>query len=69
MEMKGVKSSNLNAVGYDEDNKVLAVLFNDGNLYEYSDVPKETYEAMINAGSVGSYFHKNVRTSFNFKKM
>jgi len=41
IEMKAVKSSNVSAVGYDEENKTLQVKFRSGGIYQYMDVQPE----------------------------
>ena len=55
MELQFVESSMIQAFGYDEDNKALLVIFNSGKTYQYSDVPQETYEELLEADSKGSY--------------
>ena len=56
MKRQAVDSSNLASVGYDEENEILEVEFNHGGVYQYYDVPKEEYEALMNANSLGSFF-------------
>lgn len=69
MKMNAVKSSNIGAIGYDAGSGKLRVSFNDGALYEYSDVPQGTYDSLMAAPSVGSYFHRNVRTVYSYSKL
>jgi hypothetical protein len=59
--MKTVKSSNIRAVGYDPEIKVLAVEFSSGGVYHYPDIEPHHHEAMIGADSVGGYFHKHIK--------
>ena len=61
MERKAVQSSNLKSVGYDITTKILEVEFLDGSIYQYSRVPLNIYEGLINAVSKGKYFWKNIR--------
>lgn len=68
IKMQSVSSSNLVSVGYDEDSKTLRVVFKNGSTYDYSSVPQRTYEDLLNAESIGSYFHNNIRSDFSFKK-
>ncbi|MDD5650844.1 MAG: KTSC domain-containing protein [Candidatus Nanoarchaeia archaeon] len=67
--MCSVKSSNINKIGHDEHSQVLRVEFSNGNLYEYYDVKKEIYEKLQKAESVGSFFSKNIRNSYKYKKL
>ena len=61
MEMQPVSSSNLAAVGYDEESSTLRVEFLNGTSYEYYNVPKEVFEDLLNAGSKGQYFNSNIK--------
>ena len=56
-----VESSNLAAVGYVEDERVLYVTFRNGNEYRYFDVPPEKYAGIFEAPSAGAYFHSEIR--------
>jgi len=64
MDMRPVASSNLSAVGYDEDNLKLRVTFRSGKTWEYNGVERETYTALMNAGSIGSAFHRMIRDQY-----
>lgn len=69
MEKTRVDSSNLYAIGYDEEIKVLEVEFNSGQVYEYYNVPKVIYSALMSAASHGQYFSQNIRTSYKYKRI
>ncbi|ASC69462.1 hypothetical protein XM38_003890 [Halomicronema hongdechloris C2206] len=60
MELQFVESSMIQAFGYDEDNETLLVIFNSGKTYQYSEVPKETYEGLLESDSKGSYMRSFV---------
>lgn len=62
--MEEVQSSNLAAIGYDADSKCLQVRFLNGALWRYHTVPQSAYEGLQTAGSVGSYFHKYIRSVY-----
>jgi hypothetical protein len=70
-EIKRVKveSSNIAEVGYDEDSKTLVVLFNNGRLYSYDEVPKKVYDDFLVAQSKGKYFIANVRGKYDYRKI
>lgn len=59
-----VSSSNLASVGYDMTSSVLEVEFKNGSVYQYLNVPRGTYDALLGAASVGGYFNANVRDVF-----
>ena len=69
MNRKKVDSSNLVSVGYDAANEILEIEFNHGGIYQYFDVPKEEYEALMSAGSHGSYFYNNIRDVYDYQKL
>lgn len=62
--MQPVKSSNIESVGYDDDTKTLKIKFKSGGTHHYADVDKLTYERLLSAQSIGSYFHTNIRNKF-----
>ena len=68
-EMYPVKSSSLRAVGYDDESGDLFVQFNNESLYVYKSVPRSCMKEMIQAKSFGSYFYKNVRTSYDYEQV
>jgi len=63
MKMTNVESSNIAAVGYDEETKELRIEFNSGKTYSYQDVPKELATDLLYADSVGRYFHAHIRNA------
>ena len=54
MHRDPVDSSSINSVGYDPKRQILEVEFVDGDVYQYFDVPQQTYEAFVQAESLGS---------------
>lgn len=65
MELVPVVSSNLAAVGYDAIQNILFVKFKGKEtIYPYYGVPVETYEEMMAAPSIGSYYAKNIKGRF-----
>jgi KTSC domain len=69
MQRKSVSSSNLAAVGYNEKEQILEIEFNHGGVYQYFNVPKEEHEALMSAGSHGSYFYHNIRGCYEYDKL
>jgi hypothetical protein len=69
MEMKSVKSSNIQSVGYDPATKTLRVEFSSGSTYEYPGVSAETHAGLMKADSCGAYFAKHIRKSYTGKKL
>ena len=67
-EMTYVDSSNIEAVGYDDDRQELHVQFLPGGYYIYSNVPRETFDDFINAPSKGSFLNREVKGVYQFTK-
>jgi len=69
-----VKSSNIARVAYDEKDKELYVMFhseyNDKlpvRKYSYLNVSKKTFNNLLNAESVGSYFNTKIKPNHDFR--
>jgi len=69
MEMIPVTSSNIAAIGYDEDSQTLQVEFNNGSNYQYFDVPERVFSELRNAGSVGAYLASNIKGIYRFSRV
>jgi hypothetical protein len=67
IKMLPVQSSNIRAVGWDND--VLLVTFHSGSTYKYDDVPEEIYRALLSAPSKGKYFCKNIRMAYDYEQV
>jgi hypothetical protein len=66
VKMIPVVSSSIQEVGYDEIENQLHVRFVTGALYAYMHVPKELFQELINAESVGKYFAEHVKKQYDF---
>ena len=67
MKRKTVESSQIKAVGYDENALILEIEFKSGSVYQYDRVPASVAACMMDAGaveSVGTYFGANVKDRF-----
>ncbi|MEN9518110.1 MAG: hypothetical protein RLZZ381_698, partial [Cyanobacteriota bacterium] len=53
---------------YDADKQTLRVVFNNGSIYKYSDVPEKIYQELKTTGSVGQYFNSQIRDKFGFDR-
>jgi hypothetical protein len=50
----------LHAVGYDRETRTLEVVFNDGGIYLYQDVPRGVYAGLMASKSKGQYMQREV---------
>lgn len=60
-----VSSSMLVSVGYDATNKVLEIEFTDGQIYDYQNVPQETFNDLMSSTSKGHYFRGSIKNQFS----
>lgn len=58
MKRIAVDSSSLRELGYDPEEQALEVLFHNGSLYRYEQVPAEAVQALLQADSLGTYFNQ-----------
>lgn len=63
-----VTSSNIAAVGHDPSTNELHVQFKSGGTHIYSGVTAEDHNDLIAAESIGSHFHRHIRTRPSRKK-
>lgn len=68
-EMIKVSSSNVDEIGYDEQNQIVYVRFLNGSLYIYKGVPKHEFEGLKNAPSIGSYLHRNFKNVYPYERI
>jgi KTSC domain len=59
-EMVPVKSSAIKAAGYDPRRRKLYIRFPSGDVYDYCDVPRELFDALIKADSPGRFFSDHI---------
>lgn len=69
MERTPITSTNIRAVGYDEDSQTLEVEFNDGSVYQYAGVPIGEHEGLMNADSKGKYHNANIKKRYSYVKL
>lgn len=64
-----VQSSNLKAVGYDRDAKLLQVDFKNNTSYQYAEVPPDLFADLLRADSVGSYLAQQIKPYYTATKL
>jgi hypothetical protein len=69
MERVNVISSNINSVGYEESSNTLEIEFKSGSIYQYSNIPQEVYNELLQASSIGRYFIRNIRDTYRSYKI
>lgn len=66
MHRSHVSSTAIASVGYDDRSSVLEVEFASGAVYDYLNVPKKVYHALLKAPSKGSFVSRRVRDRYPF---
>lgn len=69
MDYVPVSSTNIAAIAYDGDGRILGVQFTTGGEYWYHGVPHSVYQGFLGAGSKGSYFGTFVRNAYACAKV
>lgn len=67
--MLSIKSSNVDAIGYDSDANELHVKFRSGGHYIYSAVPPELFDEVKSSDSIGRFLSKRVKGAFEARKL
>lgn len=58
-------SSNIDILGYDRDSKTLYVEFHSsGTVYTYEGVEESTFDMLVNADSVGSFYARHIKGTY-----
>ncbi len=67
MKRKSISSSHLKSIGYNTSTKILEIEFQNGDIYQYFDVPSKCYLELLGASSAGKYFNENIKGLYDFK--
>lgn len=69
MYRQPVSSSNIAAIGYDQAMQILEVEFLNGSVYQYLNVPPPVHQALMAAGSHGTYLNSQIKGHYQFRKL
>lgn len=64
-----VKSSNVASLGYDSAKKMVEVEFNNGDIYQYNNVPQSQYDRIMMSESIGRAIHAVLRGKYSYRKV
>jgi hypothetical protein len=64
-----VQSKLLASMAYNHDQAKLQLEFRDGTVYQYFQVPRQTYQSLLQADSKGTYFNRRIRTVFRCARL
>ena len=63
-----VESSMVDSVGYDEEHRLLQVMFTSGQVYCYQDVPPEVFQDLLEAESKGRYMRAHIIDFYPYRR-
>lgn len=69
MHRQPVTSSNIAEIGYDEASRTLEILFRNGSIYQYFDVPTQEHRALMIASSHGQYLNAHIKGRYRYARV
>jgi len=69
VDRQPVKSRILRSVGYNDSAKILEIEFQNGQIYQFSDVPPKVFADLMHSDEIGKYFSEKVRPKFQSKQI
>ena len=69
MERAAVRSKEIAIVGYEDETQTLEIAFRNGGVYRYTQVPRDIYDRLMSAESLGVYFEQNVKNKFPYTRL
>ena len=61
-----VESSTIATVGYDEEQRIMEIVFSDGRVYHYLEVPPERVLSLLRAESKGRFLNSDIKPHFRY---
>ena len=68
MQYHDIESTNITKAGYDPAERRMEVVFKNGGVYSYHDVPQEAFDAFMASKSKGSHHHSEIKGRYRFTK-
>ena len=67
-EMRRVRSSTVESVGYEPEHRRLHIKFKSGQHYSYEDVSADMHANIHSAQSVGKFVHQHIKGKYTHRK-
>ena len=64
-----IKSSQIYAIGYDQDSQTLEVEFPEGEIWQYQAVPSAVFQGFEMASSKGKYYSQKIKGKYTSRKL
>ena len=65
--MPRLSSSAVERARYDEESRTLDIWYSGGDRYSYLDVPREAYDALLAAPSIGAFVNREIKPRYRFE--
>ncbi len=69
MQRDPYASTSIASIGYDEPSQTLEIEFISGTVYQYYNVNKNIYDALMAAPSKGKFFAHQIRSAFPYSRV
>lgn len=69
MKRVPVTSTNVSEIGYDEERRILEIVFSSGGIYQYFEVPPQVYQELMNSGSIGQYLNSAIKGAYRYARV
>jgi hypothetical protein len=69
MRRDPVTSTNISEIGYDQASQTLEVMFRNGGIYQYFDIPRDEYDGLLRAASMGEYLNHNIKGRYRYARV
>ncbi len=70
IQLHDVKSSNIEAIGFDEQSSTLRIAFHaTADVYDYASVPQSVYGLLLASPSKGEFFQEHIKDQYRFTKV
>lgn len=64
MDMIPVSSRAITAIGYDPTTHRMKIQFQQGQTYDFCNVPQHVFDGLLHAGSKGTYYNDYIRDRY-----
>jgi len=69
MEQIALSSSTLRSAGYEPKSMTMEVVFLNGTIYQYFDVPEHVFQGLLTAPSAGIYLNSSIKGAYRYARM
>ena len=67
--MRPLRSSSIEAAGYDRERQALRVRYVGGSTYDYVAVPRKVFEKLLEADSKGRFVNWSIKPFYRYRRI